>query len=373
MNRFKRMQLTKWSGLLLLSIFFYQSQAQVIGGNYAMEYLRLPNSPHISALGGMHVASSDQDISFAGQNPALMRPTLHNQLGLNYNIYYSGVGIANLLYGYHLPKINTSFALGVQYINYGKFTQTDNIGNEYGEFRATDYAISLTASRQYREKWRYGATLKYAGSKLYDKSAMGVMADVGVSYYDTASMWHIGIVAKNIGYMVKKYNPSNPAEPLPFDVQIGISKQFKHLPLRLFTTIHHLYEWDVRYDNPADAEVNLFGGQDSSTKKNSHFTDKLFRHFIFGAEITLAKRLTITGAYNHLRRSEMAIKDKSGLAGFSFGAGLYLNKFQVHYARSYYHLAGAYNEIGINMQLNKLFGIGKFGDKVNWSDTYQGW
>lgn len=373
MIRLRHMQWTKWSGLLLFTLSAFFTQAQVTGGRNAMEFLRLPNAPHISALGGISVANPDQDISFVGQNPALMRPSLHNQLGLNQNFYYSNIGISNLLYGYHLPKINTSFALGVQYINYGTFTETDNIGNEYGTYRANDYNINLTASRQYGKHWRYGTTLKWAHSKLYTNTASAILADVGVNYYDTASLWDIGLVAKNVGFMVDRYTTTNAAEPLPLDVQIGISKRFKHLPLRLMTNIHHLYEWDIRYDNPADVTSgNLFGTTDTTTTKK-YFGEKLLRHLIFAAELTLAKRLTVSFAYNYLRRSEMLVKDKPAMAGFSFGAGLYLNKFQVHYARSYYSLAGAYNEIGINMQLNQLFGIGKFGSKVGWKETYTDW
>jgi hypothetical protein len=58
------------------------------------------------------------------------------------------------------------------------------------------------------------------------------------------------------------------------------------------------------------------------------------------------------------------------MSGFSFGGGLYLNKFTIHYAQSYYHLAGAYNELGINIKLNDLFGIGTMGDKINWSEKF---
>lgn len=358
-------------GLVCLTV---PATAQVTGGQRAMEFLRLPNSPHISALGGINVSNPDKDITLALQNPSLMRPGLHNNLGLNYNIYYSGISIANLQYGYHIPKIETSFLLGVQYLNYGNFTRTDNLGNQLGEFRANDYAVTIGASRQYLDKWRYGASLKYAQSTLYDKNAYAALADVGITYMDTASLVTIGAVAKNMGVMLKKYNPNNPGEPMPFDLQIGITKRFQYVPLRLIATLHHLYEWDIRYDNPADRENNnLFGNTDTSKKPKTYFTDKLFRHFIFGAEILIGKRILLSASYSHLHRSELVIKDKTGLAGFAFGVGVDLNKFQVHYARSHYHIAGAYNEIGINFALNKLVGIGKLGNKIHWSDTYPDW
>ncbi len=344
--------------------------AQVTGGQYAFAFLRLAQSPHISALGGINVSNPSADVSLALQNPALMRPVLHNQLSLSYNSFYAGTSVANLAYGYHVAKLNTSFILGISYINYGSFDATDVLGNVTGTFRATDFALSLGASRQYRERWRYGGAVKLAYSSLADKVASGLLADVGITYTDTANLISAGATAKNMGGMVQQYAGS-PAEPLPFDVQFGISKRFAHLPLRVMATLHHLYQWDVRYNNPADAESSsLLGTPDSSASSKSYFADKLFRHFIFGTELQLGSRITLGAAYNHLHRGELAIKDKTGLAGFSFGAGIDLGKLQVHYARSYYHIAGAYNELGLNMNLARLTHLGKTGDGWGWNVAY---
>lgn len=348
--------------------------AQVTGGQFAFEFLRLSNSPRVSALGGISVANPSPDISLAVQNPALMRPGLHNQLQLNYNGMYAGMSSSNLNYGYHSEKLNTSFVGGLQYMNYGSFTATTAAGTEDGSFKAVDYAVSLGASRSYGEHWRYGANLKFAHSSLYTVRATAAMIDVGVNYYDTASLWDIGVVAKNMGVMLDKYTDVNPAEPIPFDLQFGVSKRFKHLPLRLFSTIHHLYEWDIRYSNPEDAAANtLLGTTDSNQKVKRYFTDKLFRHFIFGAEITLGKKVTVTGAYNVLRRNEMALQTVKGVAGFSFGVNVDLNKFIITYGRSYYHIAGPYHEIGITMRMNKLMGLGEYGEKINWNADHPDW
>jgi hypothetical protein len=360
--------------ITVLLFSFSKALSQVTGGQYAFEYLRLANSPHVAALGGISVSNPDNDISLALQNPSLMRSGLHNQLQLNYNIYYADIKVMNLAYGYHAPKLNTSFVLGIQYLNYGSMDQTDPLGNVNGQFKAADYAITLGASRKYLEHWRYGAAIRWAGSSLYgDNSASAAMVDVGVNYYDTSLLLDIGVTAKNMGVMVKKYTSGAPAEPIPFDLQLGVSKKFKHLPLKLFTTLHHLYEWDIRYNNPADQTGSALGGNDSVKDTKSYFTDKLFRHFIFGAELTLGKRITATASYNVLRRKELALSTQTGLAGFAFGLGINLNKFQIHYGRSYYHIAGAYNEIGFTMMLNKLVGLGKTGEKIHWSEEYPDW
>ena len=360
--------------LILGVLFAFRSQAQVTGGQFAFEYLRLSNSAHVSALGGMSVANPDDDIALALQNPAMMRPGLHNELELTYNSYYAGIAVMNLQYGWHAPTINTSFFLGVQYLNYGGFLQTDNLGNINGTFHANDYALTVGASRKYLEHWRYGADIKFANSNYTMATGTALLADVGVNYYDTASLFDFGIVAKNMGVQVVKYTQGLPAEPLPFDLQMGVSKRFKHLPLRLFATIHHLYEWDIRYDNPADlAGTSSLGTSDTASDKGSHFGDKLFRHVILGAELTLGKRILLTFSYNDLQRRELALTTDPGISGFAFGLGINLNKFQIHYARTYYSVVGAYNEISLTMCLNKLFGLGKGGDKIHWNAEYSDW
>lgn len=343
---------------------------QVTGGQHAFEFLRMSNSPHVSALGGFVPANPDRDVSFTLQNPGLLSPKYHNQLSANYNIYYAGISIANVQYAYHVAPLKTNFSFGVQYLDYGTFGHTDTWGNQLGDIQAADYAISISASRTYLEKWRYGATLKWANSSLADRSAMALLADVGLVYEDTAQLLTIGIVAKNMGITLKKYNPQNPAEPLPFDLQIGITKQLQNVPLRLMMVAHHLYEWNVRYDNPADKVNNSLFGEEEQEDTKTYFADKLFRHLTFGAELILGKRLTVSGAYNHLRRSELGLKESKGMAGFSFGAGIELNKLQIRYARSYYATAGAYNELGLNLQLNKLFGIGKKTAPWGWNTSY---
>lgn len=337
--------------------------AQVTGGQHVFEFLNLAQSAHISALGGANVSNPMEDVSLALQNPAQMRPSLHNQLSLGYNNYYAGVSVANLAYGYYAPKLNTAFILGVQYLNYGSFEGLDNIGNPTADFKASDYFVSLGASKKYGERWRYGAAIKLAHSNYAEATASALLADVGILYTDTANLVTFGATAKNMGFMMKQFEGSG-TEPLPFDLQLGVSKRFAHLPLRIMATVHHLYEWDIRYNNPADFVSNsLTGGADSSSLTKKYFADKLFRHFIFGAELSLGKRLTVGLSYNHLHRAELALADKKGLAGFSFGASLNLTKFQVHYARSYYSIVGAYNEFGLCMSLNKL-GMGK-GDNFN--------
>ena len=327
--------------------------AQIMGGQRAFEYLRMSNSPYVSALGGYAPASPDRNVSLTWQNPALLRPLFHDQLSLNYNFFYANIGIANAQYAFHSNKLDTDFGVGLQFINYGNVRNIDEHGIEQGTAYAADNAIALSASRQYKDNWRYGVNLKWANSHLAGVTGMALLADFGVAYIDTARKITIGAVAKNIGVVTKKYNPDNVAEPLPFDLQIGVTKQLENVPLRLYVVAHHLYRWDIRYDNPADKVTNIFQ-TDTASGNKTYFADKLFRHLNFGAEIIIGKRITATVAYSHLRRRENGFSNKMGLAGFSMGLSLELNKMQVRYGQTYYGSSGAYHELGMNFDVDKF-------------------
>jgi hypothetical protein len=344
-------------------------KAQVNGGEHIFEFLRLSQSPHITAVGGISVTNPAPDIMLSTGNPSLLRERFHTNIGLNYNFYYAGTKVSNVLYGHYLKKYKTMMGLGIQYLDYGKFTMTDAIGNILGDATARDYSINLTASRQYLERWRYGATLKWANSRLVNQTASALLVDFGVSYFDTTNRFYAGAVLKNAGLVLKNYEAGF-NQPLPVDLQIGIMKKMKKAPFAISILGHHLYTWDVRYDNPADQKDNtlLFG--DTTTKEKTYFADKLFRHLIFAVDITLGKKLELSVGYNHMRRGELAFDDKKGMSGFSLGAGVYLKKFTIHFAQSYYHITGPYNEVGINFQLNDLIHFGDGGKKINWSEKF---
>jgi hypothetical protein len=354
-------------GLALL--FFTGIQAQVNGGDQMLSFLLVAQGPHAGALGGEVAVNTSSDIMMSRANPALLRPEFHQELSVNYNFYYAGTRLSHVTYGFHHEKLKTTFALGLSYLNYGQLTQTDNIGIEQGTFSAADYMMSITASRSYLTRWRYGMALKYAHSRLPSQKASALLSDLGIVYADTQKAWYVGATVKNVGVVLKQYNTNAPA-PLPFDIQIGVMKKFKKAPFAFSVTAHHLYKWDIRYNNPADVVNNtlLFG--DTTTKTKTYFGDKLFRHLVFALDMRLGKRLELSAGYNHLRRSELAITERKGMSGFALGFGMYLNKMNLHVAQSYYHVAGPYTEIGITLNLNQWFGLGNMGNKINWSSQF---
>ena len=177
--------------------------------------------------------------------------------------------------------------------------------------------------------------------------------DVAGSYLSKDTLFDASLIFRNIGYQVVAYREGN-HEPLPFEIQAGLSKKFKHIPFRISALFTHLEKWDVRYENP----VNPSGGIDPVTGEPNEisgideFADNLMRHIVLGGEITIAKVLSLRGAYNYQRRQEMKVPDKLSTVGFSWGLGLRVKQFQFSYARSAYHLVGSPNFITVMVDMD---------------------
>jgi hypothetical protein len=231
-----------------------------------------------------------------------------------------------------------------------------------GEFHPTDWVMQVSASRSYEEKWNYGGTLKFISSNYGQYRSNGLAIDFGILFQDTAHLFYASGMIKNLGFQLKKY-PGTESDELPFDLQFGLTKRLKNAPLSFSATIQNAHRFNITYDDTTFNNEN--GYENASTTK---FTfDKLFRHFVFATTVYLADRVEIMAGYNHLRRQELSIGNgANGMNGFSIGAGVLLGKLQVRYARAYYQSASAYNQLGLNLQLNKYFGLGKFGEKIGW-------
>ncbi len=137
-----------------------------------------------------------------------------------------------------------------------------------------------------------------------------------------------------------------------------------HAPFSFSITAHHLHQFDIRYNDTSFNNDNILG----QTNRNKKFVfDKFFRHFVIASQVYIGNNLEVSLAYNHLRRQELNIdKSGNGLNGFSVGVGALFNKIQIRYARAYYQNNTAYNQFGLSLQLNKYFGLGKFGERIGW-------
>lgn len=345
--------------VLLVSAGLY---AQTLGGRTAYNFLKFPASPQQSALGGINLTNESNDVSLAFSNPAQLDSSMHTQMAANFNSLYAGVNNVHWMMAFRSKKLNTNFAAGILYFDYGTTQQTDASGNIEGVYRPRDFVVQVQASREYLTRWKYGVSLKFLASNYGPYRSSAIAADVGVLYRDSTHLFQASIVAVNMGGQLKRYNPAEPEE-LPFDLQAGISKRLAKAPIRFSVTAHHLHRFDILYNDTLFNNENGF--ENASTKKIT--LDKIFQHFVFATQILIGERVEVTAAYNILRGRELKVSSGgNGLTGFSMGAGVLFSKLQFRYARTHFQNNTAYNQIGLTMPLNKYFGLGSWGEKVGW-------
>ena len=324
-------------------------------------FLKLPNTPQLTALGGINISHPSNDIGLAFNNPSLLKPSMHSQMNAVFNSFYGGIQAYYLSLGFRHEKLKTNFSWGVHYFNYGSIQQTDVGGNTLGEWRPVDWVMQVSASRSYLEKWNYGASLKFINSNYGQYRSNGVAMDVGVLYQDTSRLLTASLVARNMGFQVKRYMGTL-ADDLPFDLQAGLSIRLAKAPFSFSITAHHLHQFDISYND------TVFNNENGLANGKKGFTlDKMFRHLVLAGTIHIGERLEVQAAFNHLRRKELNVGTTgNGLNGFSLGVGVLLNKLDIRYARAHYQNNTGYNQLGINMKLNQYLGLGNWGKKIGW-------
>jgi hypothetical protein len=349
---------------ILVLLFIVWASAGIIraqapvGGRYVYEFLGLPASARLSALGGTLPAVKDDDLNLAISNPALLNPAMHNALSFSHNFIFADIQSGYVTYGRHWKKQNITTKIGVQYVNYGDFTASDERGNINGTFSAGEAALVLGAGKQLNERIFFGAILKTVFSNYETYHSFGMAADVGLSYVKDSSGLIISLVLKNIGGEISTFTSVRGSAPLDF--QVGISKRLKYLPFRFSVTGHHLHIPNIRYDDPSLSQPTDLFGAPVKENKFENFVDNLFRHLIFSGEFLLGKNenLRLRLGYNHLRRRELTLASIPNLAGFSAGFGIKVNVFRLDYGVGYHHLAGANNHLTISTNLDR------FGKKI---------
>lgn len=327
-------------------------RAQQTGGRNDFNFLRLPASAQMTALGGYGVSASENRPNIIFQNPALIDSTQLSKLDVDYHALFSDTRLGTISKVFQLK--NQLIGTGVQFVNYGNFQRTDEAGQSLGTFNAMEYQAVVGTSYALYEKLTVGAHLKAIGSNLESYNAFALAASVGALYQlDSAGSTHIGLQFENMGYALTYYEGLE-RQGLPFNISMGITHRLKYLPFRYTITYRGLQKWNVLYDDPNTQETDLlFGNTPSERSDASIFFDNLFRHIVFAGEFMLGKedQFRLRAAFDYGRRSELESAVVRSMAGISLGFGIRFRRFSLDFGKSFYHLAGGTNHLSLGLNL----------------------
>lgn len=343
--------------LISFSLLFFSSEtfAQT-GGQHVFEFLNLSPSARNLATGGRLIDVMDADPSFGYLNPSLDNESMDNRISFNYAPYLAGINFGYAGYAKTFDSIRTTFDAGVQFISYGSFQGTDEFGNLTNTFSGGEYSIHVGGAYHFGGNFYAGANLNFITSHLESYSSSGLAFSFAGTYYNADKGFTATVLFRNVGLQFKDYLGGK-GEPIPFDIQAGISKRLEHTPFLFSLVLHDLYHFDIRYNDPNEQQNdNLFLDSSQSNQHKNYIGDKILLHCIFSTEIFIGKSVRLDVGYNHQQRQELAFDARKGMAGFSMGAGVHIYRFNFDYAHNWYNIAGGINEISLGLNLNEWFG-----------------
>ena len=294
--------------LMLFSLLIYSQESQT-----AYNFLRLPVSAHVAALGGDNITLTENDATLIFHNPALIQQVDDRTLNLNMMTYMQGTFTGSASFVKAVGERGT-WGVSGRYMDYGSMKEMNEQGEQTGTFGARDIAVGGTFSYGLTNRISGGITAKFIASYISNFSSLAAGVDLGLNYLDDDHGWSISVVARNLGGQLSAYEDE--FERIPLDLQLGVSKQLG-APLRVSATLVRLNDWQ-------------YG---------------LGHHIVLGAELLLGRSFYIAGGYNTLRAKEMKISDGSEEsthgAGLSIGGGLQLERFKLHVAYGKYHVSAS--------------------------------
>jgi hypothetical protein len=336
--------------LIILFCFTILTGKAQIGGEYTYEFLELTNSARIAALGGNQIAILDStDLNLPYHNPASLHKSMEDKILVNYVNYLTDINYGYASFARSFDSIG-NFAVGIHYINYGKFKEATEFGELTGNtFKAAEYAFHIMYSNKYK-RLNYGVALKPILSAFESYQSFGIAADFGLSMASKSKYTNVSLVARNVGTQITTYYKDGNYEKIPFNLQAGIWKRLKHAPINLSLDMQYLNHWDLGTPDP---EQN--GGNIGFFEREESFGKQIMRHLIFGFEILPSENFIIRAGYNYQRRQELKFNDKASMVGLSAGFGLKIKRFHLDYAISQYHLAGSSNLFSLAININNNF------------------
>jgi len=276
-------------------------------------FLRLPVSAHVAAVGGDNITLTDDDASLIFHNPALINGVSDKSINLNFMTYMEGAKTASAAFMKGAGDRGT-WGVTAQYMDYGEMKQTTPEGEELGTFSARDIAVGGTFAYALTNELSGGVTAKFITSYISGYNALAVAVDLGLNYFNENIDLSLSAVARNLGGQVKAYDDH--FERIPLDLQLGATKRIGQSPFRLSATLSRLNNWSEGFGH----------------------------HIAVGADVLLG-RIYIAAGYNFRRADQMKINDNEGSsshgAGFSAGAGLQLERFKLHVAYGKYHVSAS--------------------------------
>lgn len=327
------------------------SQAQT-GGIKAFPFLDLTFNARAAGLAGDFITVKDEDINLGIANPSLLNKSMANHISFNQALLAGGINFGMVDYGFNIKEIATMSAY-IKYVSYGTIERTAINGTSEGTFSPFEMVAGSGIGRQLNKRISVGANLNFIYSQLESYSSFGAGIDLAGTFYNEEKEFLVTAMVKNAGMQFNSYANNGNKAPLPTEFQMALSYKLPHAPFRISLLAHHLNKWDLSYNDPTLVPtIDPLSG-DTIPVPKAGFIEKFGRHFTYQVEALISKNIHFRVGFDYQRRKEIALAQRPGVAGLSFGLGLYFKKFSLDYGFVIYSRAGYNNMLTLSTNLSK--------------------
>lgn len=276
-----------------------------------------------NAMGDAYV-SVVRDLSAIYWNPAGLAYMQQSEAQFFYQPWVADITTSFAGVGLVLPEIGT-LSFGLFYTDYGDMEVTTVRQQEgTGEmFSSTDFAASLSYSRQLAQWFSFGGSLKYISSSIWHVSASAVALDLGVivqtPFFSTSGNRADGL---NIGMSISNYGTRMKYDGLdllnPIDILPDEQGNFRDTPGQF-----QLQEWELPLIFRVGVSVNpvVMGNQQLTVAVDALHPNNNSESVNFGAQYSL--KIPTTGTF-YLRGGYKALFMPESEFGLSLGGGMEL-------------------------------------------------
>ena len=228
--------------MCVLAVFIVLSGRVFAQGESAVPFLLIgPNS--LNAGMGETGTGMINDASAMFWNPAGLGFQKGTQVSITHSPWLPGLGLSDLFYDflagkYYMKKLKGTLGVSITYLNIGKIIQTDEFGNEIGNYQAFDCALAVGYGTKVSRDVGVGVVTRFIYSKLAVDPVAGEQG-TGTAYdlsFDLSMLWRpsktkmkflnnkfgLGVNLSNIGPKVT-YVDNDQADPLPTNLRLGFA------------------------------------------------------------------------------------------------------------------------------------------------------
>ncbi len=302
--------------LWLIVLFFINLisiNADASSGESGFQFLRTYTGARPSAMAGSFVSISG-DIHAMYFNPAGLAGINGNIASATYLNHLLDFQSGFVAYSQPLKKIG-QLGVGLNYMNYGEFDQTDEAGQKIGTFNAGSFYLTSSLARKLSDNLMVGASVKFIHFTIESYSSSAVALDLGLIYrVPFIEEMNVGFGVYNLGTVLSAFIDDK--DSLPLNFAFGISKKLAHLPFEYCLTVN-------KYTDD-DFQLNV------------------------GGEFTLTEGVFLRLGYNSLGRDQKIGGEGDQFAGVSLGLGLNWRQYHFDYSLSSYGAIGYLNRISFS-------------------------